>query len=91
MITETIAAIEAKIRAGNITDATKGELLQLVAKLKTETSALEQASSASREKQQTLKNSVDELRSSVEGFEQSHPRLMQAVNSISNTLSNWGV
>lgn len=91
MIAETITAIEARIRAGNMTDATKTDLLQLIAKLKTEISALEQVSSTSREKQQVLKSSVDELRSSVEGFEQSHPRLIQAVNSISSTLSNWGV
>ena len=32
-----------------------------------------------------LQHSVAGLRSSVEGFEQSHPRLVQIVNSISNT------
>ena len=31
------------------------------------------------------------LRSSVDGFEQSHPKLVQIVNSISNTLSNLGI
>jgi Mg2+ and Co2+ transporter CorA len=35
--------------------------------------------------------SVQGLRSSVDGFEQSHPRLVQIVNSISNTLSNLGI
>jgi Mg2+ and Co2+ transporter CorA len=35
--------------------------------------------------------SVSGLRSSVEGFEQSHPKLVQIVNSISNTLSNLGI
>ena len=35
--------------------------------------------------------SVDGLRSSVEGFEQSHPRLVQVVNSISQTLANLGI
>ena len=35
--------------------------------------------------------SVHGLRSSVDGFEQSHPKLVQIVNSISNTLSNWGI
>jgi hypothetical protein len=35
--------------------------------------------------------SVRGLRSSVDGFEQSHPRLVQIVNSISNTLSNLGI
>jgi hypothetical protein len=35
--------------------------------------------------------SVKGLRSSVAGFEKSHPRLAQVVNSISNTLSNLGI
>lgn len=35
--------------------------------------------------------SVKGLRSSVDGFEQSHPKLVQVVNSISNALSNWGI
>lgn len=35
--------------------------------------------------------SVRGLRSSVSGFEQSHPRLVQIVNSISNMLSNLGI
>jgi len=35
--------------------------------------------------------SLQGLRSSVEGFEKTHPRLVQLVNSISNTLSNLGI
>jgi hypothetical protein len=35
--------------------------------------------------------SVRGLRSSAGGFEQSHPKLVQIVNSISNTLSNLGI
>jgi hypothetical protein len=35
--------------------------------------------------------SVRGLRSSADGFEQSHPKLVQIVNSISNTLSNLGI
>jgi Domain of unknown function (DUF4404) len=38
-----------------------------------------------------LKLSLQGLASSVEGFEQSHPRLVQIVNAISNTLSNLGI
>jgi hypothetical protein len=38
-----------------------------------------------------LKLSLEGLSSSVEGFEKSHPRLVQIVNSISNTLSNLGI
>ena len=40
---------------------------------------------------QSLQYSLQGLRSSVDGFEQSHPKLVQIVNSISNTLSNLGI
>jgi hypothetical protein len=48
---------------------------------------------ATREKQnpELRELSVRGLRSSVGGFEQSHPKLVQIVNSISNTLSNLGI
>ena len=36
-------------------------------------------------------HSLQGLRSSVEGFEKSHPQLVQIVNAISNTLSNLGI
>ena len=35
--------------------------------------------------------SVRGLQSSVEGFEKSHPHLVEIVNPISNTLSNLGI
>ena len=35
--------------------------------------------------------SLQGLRSSVENLEQSHPRLTQIVNRISQTLSDWGI
>jgi Mg2+ and Co2+ transporter CorA len=35
--------------------------------------------------------SIQGLRSSVEGFEKSHPQLVAIVNTISNTLSNLGI
>jgi hypothetical protein len=38
-----------------------------------------------------LQLSLKGLSSSVEGFEKSHPRLVQIVNAISNTLSNLGI
>ena len=38
-----------------------------------------------------LKLSLEGLGSSVEGFEESHPRLVQIVNAISSTLSNLGI
>ena len=86
MIENTIGEIEAKIRsAESVGDEHKRELLQLLAKLKIEIAGRDQQNLT------PLKNSVEELRVSVEGFEQSHPKLVQAVNSISNTLSNLGI
>jgi Mg2+ and Co2+ transporter CorA len=38
-----------------------------------------------------LKLSLNGMTSSVEGFEKSHPRLVQIVNGIANTLSNLGI
>lgn len=38
-----------------------------------------------------LKLSLEGLGSSVGEFEKSHPRLVQIVNAISNTLSNLGI
>jgi uncharacterized coiled-coil DUF342 family protein len=86
MIEKTISEIEAKIRgADSLGDERKRELLQLLAALKTEIAARDQ------QNLKPLKSSVEELRSSVTGFEESHPKLVQAVNSISNTLANLGI
>jgi len=89
MIEKIISDLEAKIQSTG--GPAKGKLLQLLAKLRTEIAALEKTSDDAREKQKELKSSVDELRSSVQGFEQSHPKLVRAIESISNTLSNWGI
>jgi hypothetical protein len=40
---------------------------------------------------QLLELSLKGLSSSVEGFEKSHPKLVQIVNGISHTLSNLGI
>jgi hypothetical protein len=86
MIENTIGEIEAKIRgADSVSDERKRELLQLLATLKTE------IATSQNQNLQPLKHSVEELRSSVEGFEKSHPKLVQIVNSISNTLANLGI
>lgn len=39
----------------------------------------------------TLEHSVAGLRSSVEEFQQSHPKLAQIVDNLSKTLSSWGI
>lgn len=42
-------------------------------------------------KPELVEQSVQGLASSVRGFEESHPRLVQLVNSICTTLSNLGI
>ena len=110
MIDETIGKIETRIQsADSIKEDRKRELLQLLAKLKSEAAELskthdEQAQSiagfaqvsaheATREQRnpELLTLSLRGLRSSVGGFENSHPKLVQIVNAISNTLSNLGI
>jgi hypothetical protein len=54
-----------------------------------EVSALEATRTAKNQKLQDL--SIEGLKSSVEGFEQSHPKLVQVVDSISRALSNLGI
>lgn len=55
----------------------------------TEVSAHE--ATRSTQDQQLLDLSLEGLRSSARGFEESHPKLVQIVNAISNTLSNLGI
>ena len=40
---------------------------------------------------EALKRSLDDLSASVEGFETSHPRLVEVVNRIATALSNLGI
>ena len=51
------------------------------------------AHEATRAKQnpQSLELSLKGLSSSVDGFEKSHPKLVQIVNSISKTLADLGI
>lgn len=45
----------------------------------------------SEQNPELLKLSVTGLSTSVEEFEKTHPKLVQIVNAISNTLSNLGI
>lgn len=54
-----------------------------------ELSALEATRTAKNQKLQDL--SLEGFKSSVEGFEESHPKLVRVVDSISRTLSNLGI
>ena len=110
MIEDTIRKIEAQLQASeSISTERRGELLQLLEKLKAEVADLSEthgdeiesiagftqvsAHEATREtpNPQLLDLSLQGLRSSVEGFEKTHPKLVNVVNSISNALSNLGI
>lgn len=67
---------------------THGDHAQSIAGF-TEVSAHE--ATRSKQNPELLNLSLKGLSSSVEGFEKSHPRLVEAVNAISNTLSSLGI
>ena len=67
---------------------THGEQAQSIAAF-TEVSAHE--ATRTEQNPQLLKHSLEGLKSSVQEFEGSHPRLAQIVSAITNTLSNLGI
>jgi hypothetical protein len=67
---------------------THGEEAQSIAGF-TEVSAHE--ATRTEQNPELLKLSLSGLGSSVQGFEGSHPKLVQIVNAISQTLSNLGI
>lgn len=46
---------------------------------------------ATRKDPESLQRSLNDLSASVEGFESSHPQLVEVVNRIATTLSNLGI
>jgi Domain of unknown function (DUF4404) len=85
MTDQTFNELEAKIRAAGIEPARQAELFALLTRLKSE------IAETHRNHLTPLKHPVEELRESVEGFEQSHPKLVQAVNKVSQTLADLGI
>ena len=67
---------------------THGQQAQSIAQL---TEASTHEATRPQQNPEALKGSLDDLGASVRGFEDSHPRLVQIVNAISNTLSNLGI
>jgi len=82
---QLLGTLKSEVGALSKTDDERAQSIAEFAKLSTH--------EATREKQspQLREISVTGLRSSVEGFEQSHPKLVQIVNSISNMLSSLGI
>jgi Domain of unknown function (DUF4404) len=85
MTDQTFNELETKIRAAVSEPARQAELLDLLARLKSELAETQ------RNHLTPLIHPVAELRSSVEGFEQSHPRLVQAVSKVTQTLADLGI
>lgn len=85
MINQTFSEIESKIQASGLDAAKQREILGLLARLKGEIGEHQ------KNNLKPLQSPVEELRSSVEGFEQSHPKLVQAVNKVSQILADLGI
>lgn len=67
---------------------THGEQAETIAKY---TALSTQEATRSQQQPEQLKRSLDGLSASVEGFESSHPRLVEIVSALSQTLSNLGI
>ena len=97
MIHETIRQIEMRLHASGLPSATRTELLTLVAQLKAEAQHLPRTESTAHDplgdagEVRTLQEDVSQLRRSVDEFEGSHPRLVQAANHLANTLAGLGI
>lgn len=97
MIHETIRQIETRLQESGLPPATRTELLALVEQLKAEALHLPTIESTPADplgeagEVRTLQDDVNHLRRSVEDFEGTHPRLVQAVNHLANTLSGLGI
>ena|SRR5688572_20719590 len=98
MIQDTIRQIEERLRASeNISPETRTELLTLLAKLRAEAHGLpekeghEPVAAAATLESESVQDTVEQLRRSVEEFEGSHPKVVQLVNHLANTLSGLGI
>ena len=97
MIHKTIRQIETRLQESSLPPPARAELLALVAQLKSEAQHLPPGESTSDDplgeagEVRTLQEDVSQLRRSVEDFEGSHPRLVQAANHLANTLSGLGI
>ena len=95
MIEETIRQIEARLQtATNLSPETRVELSGLLAKLRAEAAHLpppEERAAPAEVQAEPIRDSGDQLRRSVEEFEESHPQLVQLANHVANTLSGLGI
>jgi hypothetical protein len=107
MIRDTILKIEARLQEANtLSDEARADLISLLGELKREIASVEpelgqniaghtehltRQATEETKNPELFKRSLDELAASVDGFEKSHPGLVQVVNRICTTLSNIGI
>lgn len=106
MIEDRLEQMQSTIeQSSKISGDTKAELLALVAGLRAEIKTLsdthhEEATSItrfadeaarSRQNPEGAETALDSLRGSIQGFEDSHPKLVETVNRFATALSNMGL
>jgi hypothetical protein len=84
-LTELLARLKGEVTDLARTDAEKAQNIASFAQASTN-----EATRPEKDQEQ-LKVSIDSLSGSVEGFEESHPQLVQVVNRICTTLANLGI
>ncbi len=94
MIQKTIEKIEASLQQMQSVDPKrKTEIIRLLGTLKTEVEAL---SSTHQKQAESIASQLDTLSSkgltaSVQGFEATHPRLVQTINELCEMLAGIGI
>ncbi|MCM8530490.1 MAG: DUF4404 family protein [Lentisphaeraceae bacterium] len=101
MVEDKLNKIEEKIsQSENMTDENKAQVLELLKELKgeisSESSATEDTgiekniSEIDSENEGFIKSAFNDINETINDFEESHPKLVQIVNSICTQLSNSG-
>jgi len=101
MIEDKLKSIEERIRQSeNMKGENKDAVLNLLAELKDEINTSSEGveedvkqgiSEMGHEDEGIIKSAFNEINKSISEFEESHPKLVQIVNSICTQLSNSGL
>ncbi|MCM8525365.1 MAG: DUF4404 family protein [Lentisphaeraceae bacterium] len=101
MIEDKLKKIEERIsQSENMSDENKTSVLQLLQELKSEINESSQnvekdlkqnISDIDDEDEGIIKSAFNEINNTLSEFEESHPKLVQIVNSICTQLSNSGL
>ena len=84
-LTELLARLKGEVTELARTDADQARSIESFAQASTH------EATRSEKNEELLKLSISGLSASVDGFEKSHPQLVQVVNRISTMLSNLGI